>query len=53
MTIEYFIENWRNIETISNFTEQEWRKISKHKYLEEKFIEKYQNFVSWDVTFVK
>ena len=47
MTIKYFIKNWRNIKEDIEFTEYEWIDISRHEYLEEEFIEKYQNKVDW------
>ena len=47
MTIEYFIENWRNIKEDIEFTKEDWIDISEYQYLEEEFIEKYKDKVNW------
>jgi len=49
MDIEYFIKNWKNIEEEDiSFSEDEWGKISIHRFLSEDFIERYKDKVDWD-----
>jgi len=48
MTIEYFINNWKNIkEEDISFSKKKWKDISAYQYLSEEFIEKYKDKVNW------
>jgi hypothetical protein len=48
MTIEYFLENWENIdEKDVNLTKDAWHYICYYQTLSESFIEKYKDYVNW------
>ena len=48
MTVDYFINNWENIdERDIDFSIIEWETISMYQYLEEDFIRKFKKELNW------
>jgi len=54
MNIEYFIQNWKDINKKDiNFSVYEWEKISRYQNLSEEFIREFQDKIDWFCIYVK